>query len=255
MGHLKTAISGDSILEYIGGVLTIKKIAKFLLLNDSPVAGHLWYLSAYLYVLVLFYFIDKFDKKKVTYVIIPLLLLIDLAFGKYSLLLWHREPNIIIVRNFLFVGLPYFLLGSWLRAKIDNGKIKVSNGLLLAGVVLFSLTTLLEKNILILFNVNATRDHYVSTTLLVLCFFVFLAKNPMLFRNSILEKIGRDNSLHIYIVHLIFVDIIYLLIPDKQNVLMYFAVFVVFFVSLACSITYQKIKGTLRHGKAVAQQR
>ena len=39
----------------------------------------------------------------------------DLAFGKYSLVVFGKESPYILVRNFLCVGLPYFALGAMLK--------------------------------------------------------------------------------------------------------------------------------------------
>ena len=56
---------------------------------------------------------------------IPILLLTDLILGKYSLLFLDREFPVIYVRNFLFVGLPYFALGACLKKYSDKiSKIK-----------------------------------------------------------------------------------------------------------------------------------
>lgn len=54
----------------------------------------------------------------------PCLLIIDLMFGKYSLLLWEQEFSYIHLRNFLFMGLPYFGLGACIKAKKIQSKSK-----------------------------------------------------------------------------------------------------------------------------------
>lgn len=45
--------SGDGLIPYIEEILTEKCIAKFVILNESPFNGHLWYLGAILYVLLI----------------------------------------------------------------------------------------------------------------------------------------------------------------------------------------------------------
>ena len=43
----------NSIVTYVRSIFTGKNLLEFLTLNESPVAGHLWYLGAILYVLVI----------------------------------------------------------------------------------------------------------------------------------------------------------------------------------------------------------
>lgn len=91
---------------------------KFVVLNDNPFGFHLWYLGAYLYVLLIMLIIDKHKLWRRMFWLTPLLLLGDLVFGKYSLLLLGREFPFVCVRNFLFVGIPYFMLGVWIKKNI-----------------------------------------------------------------------------------------------------------------------------------------
>lgn len=109
-----------------------KEWINFIILNENPFGFHLWYLGAYLYVLLIVCLVDRYDKWKYLFMTIPGLLAVDLAFGKYSLLLIGREYPFILVRNFLFVGLPYFSLGAWLKTKgnqiMDINKYLLSGG-------------------------------------------------------------------------------------------------------------------------------
>lgn len=107
----------DSMVTYVQEIFTGKSILKFLVLNESPLAGHLWYLGAILYVLVIVLLVDKLKSRKALYCLTPVLLIADLVFGKYSLLIFHREFPYILVRNFLCVGIPYFCIGNLIREK------------------------------------------------------------------------------------------------------------------------------------------
>lgn len=95
--------------------LNLKTLAKFVLLNENPFGFHLWYIGAYLYALVIIYFSVKGNKLKYIWWSVPILLMLDLCLGKYSLVLWHKEFPFILVRNFLCVGLPYFSIGMLLK--------------------------------------------------------------------------------------------------------------------------------------------
>lgn len=95
--------------------LNLKALGDFILLNENPFGFHLWYIGAYLYALIIVYFSVKSNKLKYIWWSVPILLLLDLCIGKYSLILWHKEFPYIWVRNFLCVGLPYFSIGMLLK--------------------------------------------------------------------------------------------------------------------------------------------
>ena len=151
-----------------GGYMpSARLMLEWVVLNDCPFGFHLWYLYAYLYVLMIVLVIDKHRSWRWLFISIPLLLLTDLALGKYSMVIFDKEFPYILVRNFLFVGLPYFALGALLKTKqipfVANSIIK------LMGVILFSITSQLEKYILISIDKCPAREHYISSTFLAIC--------------------------------------------------------------------------------------
>lgn len=93
----------------------VEGMAKFILFNDNPASGHLWYIAAYLYVLLFLYVLAKKDWVRWLFYLIPVLLLIDLAFGTYSRVIWHDTFDFVLLRNWIFVGLPYTAIGMCLR--------------------------------------------------------------------------------------------------------------------------------------------
>lgn len=71
------------------------------------------------------------------------------------------------------------------------------------GVILFSLTSLMENRLLIEFHANATRDHYISTTFLSIALFIlFLSINQV--KTNTLSTLGEKDSLYIYLFHPLF---------------------------------------------------
>ena len=84
-------------------ILSTKDLGKFILFNENPFGFHLWYIGAYLYVLIIILYLEKCNKLSYIYWSIPILLLLDLCFGKYSLVLWHKEFPFYYVRNFACV--------------------------------------------------------------------------------------------------------------------------------------------------------
>lgn len=206
-------LSGD--WNSMKNLLHIKVWITMLLTNESPLAGHLWYLGALLYVLLILRFCGHFHKLKALILVSPLLLFIDLIFGKYSLLIWGREYSYFYVRNFLFVGIPYFCIGIWLKNRKyflwakevkHKGLYRV---LLVGGGISFVLTSVLERYFLIQLHANATRDHYISTTLLSLCLFLLFCDNSVEWKRSrILANIGRKYTTFIYVFHPIVITVL-----------------------------------------------
>jgi surface polysaccharide O-acyltransferase-like enzyme len=116
----------------------------WVVFNDSPFEYHLWYLFAYLYVLLIVALINKYNKWEILYCVVPILLIADLAFGSYSILLWGWEPPYIYVRNFLFVGLPYFAIGTYIKRRMKEGGAfsPFARYILVGGILLFTVTTI-----------------------------------------------------------------------------------------------------------------
>lgn len=132
-------------------------------------------------------------------------MLTDLILGKYSILILGYQPDYIYVRNFLCVGIPYFTIGIYLRMyweKILSIKYVTMFAMVLS--FFFCLTTLLEKRGLEFLEKNATRDHYLSSTLLAISLFITFVSVHRQTPNC-LTKIGEKDSLYIYILHPLFI--------------------------------------------------
>lgn len=197
-------LSGDDLISYWDERLSLNCLLKFLVLNESPFASHLWYLSALIYVLVIVYVLDLLQFRKILYFIFPFFLIGDLILGKYSLFLFGYEFSYILVRNFIFVGIPYFTIGMLIR-KSREKIISMRESSLIIFIIVFIGTTLGERFMLIHINCNATRDHYISTTLLAVTLFMFFLKyfnNKRIGRlGKAVAWIGRKYSSGIYIIH------------------------------------------------------
>lgn len=118
-----------------------------------------------------------------------------------SLLIYHREFPYILVRNFLCVGIPYFCIGNLIREKRCSEK--WNRKILQVLIVVFTITSLAERFVLVSAGLNATRDHYLSTTFLAICLFVYTLKSN--WHNKGLAVIGRKCSTWLYIIHPIFI--------------------------------------------------
>lgn len=191
-----------AIINHQGFMITKEQLLNWIVFNDFPYAIHLWYLYAYLYVLLLFYGLKKLTfKEQHFFYFIPLLLLGDLLLGKYSLLVFGRAFPTCYTRNFIFVGIPYFFIGVYL-AFFKESVIKIKQQIWSIGIILSVLIGLTVSSIIRINGFESPRDHMLSTTILAICLFLFfLVKSSS---STFIAEVGRKESLYIYIFHPVF---------------------------------------------------
>lgn len=162
-------------------------------------AGHLWYLMAILYILCLLLLFTKKYPVKNLYVLIPLLFL-----GGYLISSFDVE-NVMrtYYQNFLFTGMPYVLLGSFIREH-ETGQ-QLSNRRLGLLIALFAALYLGEIWLYVVTGLPARREHYLCIIPLVSLILMWAAKNPQFGSRNIFTTIGREYSIYIYIIHYYFV--------------------------------------------------
>lgn len=216
----------------------------FIVFNDNPFGFHLWYLGAYLYVLVIMKVVDKYSLWKPFLYATPLLLSGDLLFGKYSLLLLNHEYPFVYVRNFIFVGLPYFMVGVWIKMH-RKSLLRVNKIIYAGGVIFFTYTSVLEKMILIDLGKNPMREHYLSTTFLAICLLLLVLSFKNI-KSSRVSFLGERDSLYIYVFHPLFIIILPFVIDKmSKNVGLCYqwtAPFVVLVLTIILTVTLRKIK-------------
>lgn len=222
-----------------------KEILNCVVFNENPFGGHLWYLNAYFYVLLIVYAIEKCQKWKYLFVATPILLIGDLVFGKYSMLLFNREFPFIYVRNFIFVGIPYFTLGVLLKKYYRTIHTHLSQKILIIACIFFSFTSFFEKYILLYIERCPTREHYLSTTFLSIALFLLFISFKQS-KPNILSLIGEKYSLFIYILHPLFLTFFGILNRHASNIwnnIYYWsAPFIIFCSTTILICTIKKIK-------------
>ena len=252
---LQVLVKRESIALFFTSSFSARSLVKFFVLNESPFGGHLWYLGAILYVLLIVFFVEKKRDRKILYPLIPVLLLLDLILGKYSLMLLGKSIPYIVVRNFLFVGLPYFLLGDLLY----RFKITFSVKKLYIFSLFFACTTVAERLLLEHFNLNASRDHYISTTFLAVSLFLIAVQYERKKTSRLQDAlcfIGAKLSSGIYILHPMFLAVLSVAVQyighrTLSSIYSYAAAFMAFFLSILASlilhVTLKKTVARLRN--------
>lgn len=174
-----------------------------ILSNNERVIGHLWYLSAYAYTLLVIAILVncKFPKKHLWTV--PLVLLVVYFVCDTYIVNTAIKKNITLVylfRNWIFTGVPFFIIGGLISMK----NITLSNNITIPLIIIFSTTALCEIHILHPIHI---ADVFWTTAPLSVILFLFIVSQKIK-RPNVLSILGEKYSLYIYIFHPLFCDVL-----------------------------------------------
>lgn len=196
-------IAGLITIEYV-----IEKTVGFIknfLLWGSDYGGHLWYLTTFLHVLIIYWIFCKLKIEKFLWFIVPVGLILNFINGRYCGLFYGMdyEPGFFAHRNVFTTGLPFFIIGGWLRKQhFDN----VSSWVGYCGIALLLVVQYLEYRFLCSNDIAPIMgDLNITTVPLSILLFIMGTKWTC---NSVfaapLVLWGREYTMHIYTWHLLF---------------------------------------------------
>lgn len=243
-----------SFIDVFGSILSFKAWIKFICFNECFFAGHLWYLGALIYVLLIILIADRYRTREKMYKLIPIFLLINVIFGNYSTVIFGVKLPLVLTRNFLTCGLPFFLLGDAVRKKKNN----FTNGQLIT-LAIISVVITIAENLFLLNTANEfNSDCFLATPFLAYSVFALFLENrsisndPLLFKVS---QLGKSTSTTVYIVHPIvisvsekIVKVIGGYIPSLNTIWWYTAPIVILILSTLFAVCYNKLSKKLRNG-------
>ena len=196
-------------LNDIIGTLSWLKNNYFIpyLYDTHAISGHLWYLTSYINVLVILYIflvIFKRDINKKTSLLVAALLICNLLLfnlNKYTI----KIPVKMCFCGTLFTGLPFVLIGMLIKKyeeKILSLKFVNFRNMAICAVI-FSVFALIEYHI-----THTKPVVYVSTIPQTISYFMAFLLYKME-NDNILSKIGREDSLYIYIFHILVINVMF----------------------------------------------
>lgn len=100
---------GKAVIVFLREVFSIKKWILFILVNESPFRGHLWFLGALLYCYIVLYFAKKYGLKKLFrffWLIFVIGIFLQMVLSKFN-----PEKINLVVRNWALEGIPFFFVG------------------------------------------------------------------------------------------------------------------------------------------------
>lgn len=210
--YLETMSFKEFLLYLTDGENWYKKIIGYLFYHKVLVykAYHLWYLNALLYTWIIVFVSRRlFGEKgmKVLYFMTPLLLIYAVAHSNYATILfgYFKEEE---TRNFLFCGIPYFCIGSWINKKRRYFDLAFSKKVYFVCLLAFCLLVCLEEYILLNVRTAKMGDYFIGTACQAIALFLLFKKINMSKSKSKLMKllvyIGKKHSTFIYLMHPIF---------------------------------------------------
>lgn len=197
---LRFHIGAVATSNWMEETFALKKLVDWLLYNATPFAGHLWYFYALLYVFLILYIADRFKVTAWLYRVLPFLL-----FCNYLLNFWNAAA----CRNFLFMALPYVLLGCLFRKyEKEIRNVFLDTRLLVIGFIASCIGLSIELVLYVRMGVLVYRDHYLFTLPMVVCVFMLALRNPCLGAGSFVALVGRKYSAFIYVIHMSVIDVL-----------------------------------------------
>lgn len=230
-------VNRNNLTEYLTGIFNVKFILRILILNEQPFYVHLWYLQAYLYVLVILwllkYFKVDYTKKYIFVAFVILIYCLAMAEFLYN----DGNFNPCVYRNWM-LGLTFILIGM----SIHNFQSFIVRYRKI--YIILSLISIIAGYYEAFLLNNFKQELYIGVVCAIITIFCFGISYPELLKNSVVEKIGCKYSLYIYIIHPIIGHIINV-ICMKLNIselVNYAMPIVVYVLSIAVAYFYLMVK-------------
>lgn len=215
--HMLIAIFGDShggvedILYLFKYFFNGKAMFHWIVFNQDPFINIMWFTFALLYCYLLLWLINHFDWYKKVFWLIPVLIGVHMVLGNV-LTLFGMAASKLYYRNFLFFGLPFLLLGVWMRR--NQEKICASLTMRVCQICMITGTLLSVAE----WFVFGRQEMFFGSILFVVGAFVYALHKPEAKQNSFITTIGDKYSLFVYIVHSSFISVLdrfaYKLLPE-----------------------------------------
>lgn len=183
-----------------------RQLAATVFLGDfTPIGGHLWFLAALLvcYEIVAHTGLDCLEQNggKLAAVLLTIHVAGRMLCAALSVDRLLGIPVYLWFRNWLFMGLPFFLLGNWFRSRqeqlVQRFRKKEIVGLFALGIVLTLVETVLVAAV-----TGDDRELYLGTFLMVFSLFLLAWKEPWQVKENVFSEIGKTDLLEIYLLHL-----------------------------------------------------
>lgn len=187
-------------LQKISSEFNVTNLLKLVVFNAPQiVSAHLWYMFAAIccYLIYLIFLKIKFTRLDFPiglFLIMVHLILVEIFPFWGATVFRDNHP---LVRNVWLMGFPFFLIGKYICLHKD--KLHTPQMARVAYVCLA--TGLLAACLTGVYKFEFYLELYVSSVLISVSIFVLAELNPDFGRNTIFEKLGRNESIWVYLLH------------------------------------------------------
>ncbi len=199
------SLLGNGVVAYIKSIFSLKSIAEFLFFNHTNISEFMWFLPALIYTYIVFFIFEKKGITKRLYFLIPVLFLSGILFREVPEV-FKNVPAILnngyVYRNFVFIGLPFFMLGHFIRYREDYLKEKLSNPFLVIMMLFGNVLAVIADFM------HMSKSVYFGTFFAVFALFVFAIKNENKINVPWLADCGAKYSLYIYMFHIMIKNVV-----------------------------------------------
>lgn len=194
-GCIQGTIEGKDVIGWLRNMITPVHIEEFFRYNcSSTVRSHLWFLPALLYCYLIFWLIAKFRVYTFAYFFIPILLVCHLWMDE-GRFLFGTTFRVMEFRNYLYTGMPFFLLGHLIHSRQDILTKRISKQNCLILILLGTALTAVE------FFQIGRMELYVGSIFLSVGIFLYAVSFSDLKVPGVLEKVGEKYTFSIYVLH------------------------------------------------------
>ncbi len=242
------AVVNGTFTMYIAEIFTAENIFSFFLFNSVSVSDFLWFLPALIYVYGMFFLIEKTGKTKKLYFLIPVLFLAGVVLREIPEFI-ENVPAVFdksyFCRNWLFIGLPFFMTGHFIRANEEKLTKKFSD-LSLIVIMLVSTAEVLVADLL-----HVQKALYIGTFFAVSALFIFALKKEGKVKAGKLAFLGAQYSLYIYILHIMVKNVLLKILSigifaPVGEILTPVMPVIVFVITLVASAVYVYFKSIIK---------
>ncbi|MBE7069794.1 MAG: acyltransferase [Ruminococcaceae bacterium] len=218
---------------------TAKSLTDFALYNLSPFSEHLWYLGSLLYALLIMLLLNKLKLMKFAMFLAPFLV------AAYVVLSHLGIGTPVQLRNALFVGLGYIMMGMLIRRfekKILDHKA--------AAPILWILSVICVVTAIVELKgyKQGVAVPFVSCEILIYLIVLLCLKYPDFGKDTFAEWLGRECSLPVYILHIAVLQLMFMTGNDKF--FGRFGAVTVFVVTAVIAGLYKGIKNAITAEKS-----
>jgi len=242
-GLLISIVNGN-LGDYISHKFSIVAFVEFFVFNHPRVMEALWFLPALCYATLVFFFFEKKGITKKMYFLIPVLFLAGVVLREIPEFVTDT-PSLFsksyLCRNWLFVGLPFFMTGHFIRANEEKLTRKYSD----ISLIIIMLVSTIEAIAVELFHTQ--KSLYIGTFFAVTALFIFALKKEGKVKADKLAFLGAEYSLYVYIFHIMVKNVlmkilsigIFVPLGEKLSMIM---PLIVFAITLTASAVYVYLK-------------